>query len=91
MPGDPGFESRQGQGDFIFSKTQRRAVIFTHLNSGRSPMGLRGLSVRLTAYCYIVTRLKVGGAVPVLTLYAFLACTRTALPSFTCSFFKRRQ
>jgi hypothetical protein len=30
MPEDPGFESRQGQGDFIFSKTQRRALIFTH-------------------------------------------------------------
>jgi len=29
MPDDPGFETRQGLGDFIFSKTQTRALIFT--------------------------------------------------------------
>jgi hypothetical protein len=62
MPGDSGFESRQGQGDFIFSKMQR-AVIFTHLNPGRFPMELRGPSLRFTTYCYVVAELALSNPI----------------------------
>ena len=51
-------------------------------------MGLIGPNVRLITHCYVVTRLKMGVDVIVLTLCAFLACARTTSPSFPCSLFK---
>lgn len=81
---DPGFECRQKQGIFLFSKrskiilwqTQRliELVTVTFFFKGKSLWRMN-----LTTYLHLIPRLGMSGAVPLLCLYASMAWTRKSL------------
>ena len=46
------------------------------------PPVYRLLGFKLTTYLHLVPRLRLMGAIPLLPLYIFMACTATALPFY---------
>jgi hypothetical protein len=42
--------------------------------------GESGWDVNLTTHLNLVPRLRMSGAIPLLPIYAFMACTRTTVP-----------
>jgi hypothetical protein len=61
---------------FLFSKTSRPALV---PNSGVHSLGKSGRGVEFTTYFHFVPRLRMNRAIHLLSLHAFMSCSRTAL------------
>jgi len=73
---DPGFESCQEQEIFLFQNVQTGSEAHSpsySISTDIFPQGIKG--PKLTTDIYLLPRLKMGGAIPLLSLYAFLAWT----------------
>jgi hypothetical protein len=77
---DAGFEYQQGQDIFMFFARSRQVVGPTCLINGHQGLLLQGNSgqgVKLYTRLHVVFRLRMSGAIPLLLLYIFVACTGT--------------
>jgi hypothetical protein len=72
-----GSNAGRGKLGFLFSKTQRPALGPTQLRIQYVPGFFRG--VTLTTQFHRVPRLRMSGALPLLPLYAFMACAGAAV------------
>ena len=81
----PGFDSRQGQETFLFSKMSRPALGPTqppiHWVPGSFPGSKEVGALKLTTHLNLVLRLRMSGTIPLLPLYAFMVWTGKNLPS----------
>jgi len=80
---DPGFECRQGQNKFLFSKSTKTAL-------GPTPSSIQwvlgtlfrrqsGWRVNLSTHLHLVPTFRISGAVPLYSLYPFLTRTTKVL------------
>lgn len=72
---DPGFESRDGQGIFLFSQTSCSPLGSIHQSSCSMGTLVLTRTVKLITYGHLVPRLRMNGAILLLPLYACMAWT----------------